>query len=64
MKAKDLLKAKFWTHAARRVAHQGLRKSLLADMTAQGTQSTDATQDGVVEVVMTNKMRTVRGWEP
>ena len=43
LKAKDLLKAKFWTQAA----HQGLRKSLLADMTAQGTMSTDAAEDGV-----------------
>ena len=30
VKTKDLLKAKFWTWAA----HQGLHKSLLADMTA------------------------------
>ena len=55
VKAKHLLKAKFWTQAA----HQGLRKSLLADRTAQGTVSTDAAQGGVVEVVVTNKMRTV-----
>ena len=29
-------------------------------MIAQGTVSTDAAQDGVVEVVVNNKMRTVR----
>ena len=56
VKAKDLLKANFWTQAT----HQGLRNSLLADMTAQGTVSTDAAHDGVVEVVVNNKMRTMR----
>ena len=56
VKANDLPKAKFWTQ----VAHQELRKSLLAYMTAQGTVSTDAAQDGVVKVVVNNKMRTVR----
>ena len=56
VKSKDLLKAKFWTQ----VAHQGLRKSLLAGMTAQGAVSTDAARDGVVEVVVNNKMQTVR----
>ena len=48
MKAKDLPKAKLWTQAA----HEGLRNSLLANMTAQGTVNTDAAQDGVVEVVV------------
>ena len=38
----------------------GFRKRLLADMTAQGTVSTDAAQDAVVEVVVNNKMRAVR----
>ena len=55
MKAKDLLKAKFWTQAT----HQGLRMSVLADVTTQGIVSTDAAQDGVVEVVVNNKMRTL-----
>ena len=52
VKAKDLLEAKFWTQ----VAHQGLRKRLLVDMTAKGIESTDAAHDGVVEVVANNKM--------
>ena len=56
VKAKGLLKVKLWTE----VAHQVLRKSLLADMTAQGTVSTDAAQDGVVKVVVNDKMRAVR----
>ena len=56
MKAKDLLKAKLWTQAA----HHGLRKSLLADITAQVTVSTDAAQNGVVEVVVNNNMWTLR----
>ena len=56
MKAKDLLKAKFWTHAT----HQGLRKSMLVGMTAQDTLSTDAAQDGVVEVALNKKMQTMR----
>ena len=55
MKAKDLLKAKFWAQTT-----QGLRKSLLADMTAEGTVSTGGAQDGVVEVVVNNKIWTVR----
>ena len=61
VKAKDLLKAKFWTQAA----HQGLRKNLLANMSGQGTMSTDAAQDNPnpnhgVEVVVNNKMRAGR----
>ena len=56
MKAKDLPKANFWTQAA----HQGLSKRVMANMIAQGTVSTVAAHDGVVEVVVNNKMRTTR----
>ena len=55
LKAKDLLKAKFWTQAA----HQALGKSVLAAITAQGTVSRNAAEHGVVVVVVNENMRIV-----